>query len=284
MGTGNDKTAGAKPALVDLLRGLERKHHHPPNPAGPARSLPQAANRQIELVGLARLTARKTNARRHSPKQIGQIAESIKRFGFIVPVLVNADNQVVAGHGRLEAAKWLGLVEVPVLRVSHLSPAEQRAFVIADNRLAELAEWDHNTLAIELQALIELDFAVEVIGFDMAEIELILHVDKEDDQGGTEKTGAEAKTANARCGPAVSRCGDVWLLGAHQLSCGDAADEAGYAAVDAAIRRWQNSTGSSATLAGFGQTFKATAQKRRKQAPPRGASKPAAVAPSAETA
>jgi ParB-like chromosome segregation protein Spo0J len=196
-------------------------------------------------------------------------------------VLVNADNQVFAGHARLEAAKLLGLAEAPVLRVGHLSPAEQRAFVIADNRLAELAEWDREALAIELQGLMELDFAVEVTGFDMGEIELILH-DEEEDEGGTEKTGANA--ANSRCGAAVSRCGDVWLLGAHQLSCGDAADEAGYAAVDAAIRRWQKSTGSSATLAGSGQTFKAIAQKRRKQVPPRRASKPAAVAPSSEAA
>jgi hypothetical protein len=172
---------------------------------------------------------------------------------------------------------------VPVLRVSHLSPAEQRAFVIADNRLAELAGRDRDTLAIELQGLIELEFAVEITGFDMGEIELILH-DEEEDEGGKEKTGAGAKTANSTGGSAVSRRGDVWLLGAHQLTCGDSPDQAAYAAVDGAIRRWQKSTGISAILAGSGQTFKAIAQKRRKAAPARRASGPAAVPQTPESA
>jgi hypothetical protein len=136
---------------------------------------------------------------------------------------------------------------VPVLRVNHLSPAEQRAFRIADNRLAELAGWDRDTLAIELEGLIELDFAVEVTGFDMGEIELIL-LNDEEDEGGQEKTGAGAKTAKSTCGPAVSRRGDVWRLGPHQLTCGDSPDQAAYAAIDAVIRRWQKSTGVSATL------------------------------------
>jgi hypothetical protein len=284
METGTDKAASGRSAsLVSLLQGIDQRHRHPQNPARQVRGVPEQANRQIERAPLARLTPCKTNARTHSPKQVGRIAASIKRFGFIVPILVNAENQIVAGHGRVEAAKLLGLAEVPVLRVSHLSPAEQRAFVIADNRLAELAGWDRDTLAIELEGLIELDFDVEVTGFDMGEIELILH-DEEEDEGGKEKTGAGANTAKSTCGPAVSRRGDVWLLGAHQLTCGDSPDEGGYAAVDAAIGRWQKSTGISATLAGSGQTFKAIAQKRRKAAPARRASGPAAVAPSSEPA
>jgi hypothetical protein len=248
-----------------------------------ARSLPHRTDRQIELVPVARLTACKSNARTHSPKQVGQIATSIKQFGFNVPILVNAQNEILAGHGRVEAAKLLGLAEVPVLRVSHLSPAEQRAFVIADNRLAELAGWDRDTLAMELQGLMELEFAVEITGFDMGQIELIAH-DEEEDEGGKEKTGAGAKTANSTGGSAVSRRGDVWLLGAHQLTCGDSPDQAAYAAVDGAIRRWQKSTGISATLAGSGQTFKAIAQKRRKAAPARRASGPRAVPQTPESA
>jgi hypothetical protein len=279
MATGNEAAGGRPASLARLLQNIDRKH--PPNAVRPARGLAEHVDRRLEHIPLTRLTPSKSNARTHSPKQVRQIGESIKRFGFIVPVLVNAENQIVAGHGRVEAAKLLGLGEVPVLRVSHLSPTEQRAFVIADNRLAELAGWDRDTLAIELQGLIELDFAVEVTGFEMGEIELILP-DEEEDEGGKEKAGAGAKTANSTCGPAVSRRGDVWLLGAHQLTCGDSPDQAAYAAVDAAIRRWQRSTGISATLAGSGQTFKGIVQKRRKQA--RRGSGPAAVPRTPEAA
>jgi hypothetical protein len=225
---------------------------------------------------VAKLTASKTNARTHSAKQLRQIAASIERFGFTVPVLVNAQNQILAGHGRVKAAKLLGLKEVPALRLSHLSPAEQRAYPIADNRLAELAGWDRDTLAIELQGLIELNFAVEVTGFEMGEIELILHGK---DEG--ENAGVEAKSRKANSGPVVSRHGDVWLLGAHEVICGEAREASAYAAVDVAVRRWQTFTGQSATLAGSGQTFKEIEQQRRK-ALGRRASGPAAVAPSPE--
>src|SRR6516165_9472136 len=265
MATGTDKQASGRSAsLLSLLQDIDRKRHHPQSPARQAHRVPEQANRQIEHVPLARLTACKTNARTHSPKQVGQIAGSIKRFGFIVPVLVNAENQIVAGHGRVEAAKLLGLKEVPALRLNHLSAAEQRAFAIADNRLAELAEWDRDTLAIELQDLIELDFDIEVTGFDMGEIELILH-DKH--EGQDETAGAKSRKANS--GLVVSRPGDVWLIGAHRLACGEAGEASAYAAVDAAIRCWQRFTGKSATLAGSGQTFNAITKERRKRAPAR---------------
>jgi len=281
MATGTDKQASGRSAsLLSLLQDIDRKRHHPQSPARQAHRVPEQANRQIEHVPLARLTACKTNARTHSPKQVGQIAGSIKRFGFIVPVLVNAENQIVAGHGRVEAAKLLGLTEVPVLRISHLSPAELRAFVIADNRLAELAGWDRDTLAIELAGLIELDFAVEVTGFDMGEIELILHDEEEDKQeDGREAASAGAKLLRASSGPAVSRSGDVWLLGPHRLACGEGADACAYTAVDAAIRRWQKLTGTSATLAGSDRTFNAIAKERR----PSGGGR-AAVQPRGEAA
>jgi ParB-like nuclease domain len=284
METGTDKAASGRSAsLVSLLQGIDQRHRHPQNPARQERGVPEQPNRQIERAPLARLTPCKTNARTHSPKQVGRIAASIKRFGFIVPVLVNAENQIVAGHGRVEAAKLLGLPEVPVLRVSHLSSAEQRAFVIADNRLAELAEWDRDTLAIELEGLIELDFDVEVTGFDIGEIELILR-DEEEDEGGKGKTGAGANTAKSTCGPAVSRRGDVWLLGAHRLDCADTDDAPDYAAVDAAIRCWQRFTGKSATLAGSGRTFNAIAKERRKRPAAGHASGSSAVQPAPEAA
>ena len=114
------------------------------------------------------------NARTHSPRQIKQIARSIERFGFVNPVLADANGQIIAGHGRVEAAKQLGLTSVPVLRIEHLSPAEIRAYTLADNRLAEKAGWDQEMLAIELQGLIDLDFEVELTGFEMGEIDIIL--------------------------------------------------------------------------------------------------------------
>jgi hypothetical protein len=284
MQTGNDKTAGARsPALVDLLRGIDRKQPPTVDAVRQLGGLPQQANRQIEQVPLARLTECKSNTRTHSPKQLRQIATSLKRFGFIVPVLINAENEIVAGHGRVEAAKLLGLKEVPALRLNHLSAAEQRAFAIADNRLAELAEWDRDTLAVELQGLIELNFDVEVTGFEIGDIELILH-QEEEDEGGKEKTGAETKTAKSTRGPVVSRYGDVWLLGPHRLDCADAGDAPAYAAVDAAIRCWQRFTAKSATLAGSGQTFNEIAKERRKSAPARRANGSPAVQLSSGTA
>jgi hypothetical protein len=275
MEHGNDKAAGVR-SLASLLGGIDRKRQ-PAVDAVRQAGGPQT-KRQIELIPPMKLAASKTNARTHSAKQLRQIAASIKRFGFTVPVLVNAQNQILAGHGRVEAAKLLGLKEVPALRVSHLSPVEQRAFAIADNRLAELAGWDRDTLAIELQGLIELDFAVEVTGFEMGEIELIL---QDKDEGENESAGPEAKNRKANSGPVVSRHGDEWLLGAHRVVCGEAREASAYAAVDVAVRRWQTFTGQSATLAGSGQTFKEIEQQRRKASRAGG---PAAVAPSPEAA
>jgi hypothetical protein len=171
--------------------------------------------------------------------------------------------RLLPATAEIEAAKLLGLTDVPVVRVSHLSPAEQRAFAIADNRLAELAAWDHDTLAIELQSLVELDFAVEVTGFDMDEIELILH-HQEEDNAGKPATSAGAQLPRASSGPVVSRSGDVWLLGPHRLACGEGADACAYAAVDDAIRHWQRFSRGAAKLAGSGQSFKEVAKARRK--------------------
>jgi ParB-like chromosome segregation protein Spo0J len=116
--------------------------------------------RQIEMVPVDRLTSHPRNARTHTKKQIRQLAKSIDRFGFTNPLLVDDNGQIIAGHGRVGAAKLLGMETVPALRLSHLSAADKRAYVIADNRLAEKAGWDRELLAIELQALIDLDFDV----------------------------------------------------------------------------------------------------------------------------
>ncbi len=127
-----------------------------------------------EMVGVSALQPYARNARTHSRRQIKKIAASIERFGFVNPVLIDENNQIIAGHGRVAAAKLLGWQEVPTLRVEHLDEAEKRAYILADNRLAEEAGWDREMLAIELQGLIDLDFSVELTGFDMAEVDLLL--------------------------------------------------------------------------------------------------------------
>jgi DNA modification methylase len=163
------------------------------------------------------------NARTHSKKQIAQIAKSIKRFGFCNPVLIDDDNQIIAGHGRIEAAKFLGIDAVPTVRLSHLSDAEKRAYILADNKLAEKAGWDREIQAIELQALIDIGFEMELTGFEPAEIDLII---EEVSEGDEEPEDAAPTYAE---GPAVTQLGDLWMLGNHVLACGDARDDATYA-------------------------------------------------------
>src|SRR3954470_20214788 len=134
---------------------------------------------QIQVQPIATLRPYAQNPRTHSKKQIQQIAKSIERFGFTNPVLVSDDREIIAGHGRVEAAKLLGWQEVPTLRLSHLDAAQRRAYVIADNKLALNAGWDHELLAIELQALIDLEFDVEITGFSPAEVDLLFDAARE---------------------------------------------------------------------------------------------------------
>lgn len=175
---------------------------------------------QVIDLPIATLRPYARNARTHSPKQIAQIAASIREFGFNNPVLVDRDGEIVAGHGRVAAAKKLGLDTVPCVRLEHLSEAQKRAYILADNRLAEKAGWDRETLAIELQFLteIEVDFDVTVTGFEMGEVDLLL--------GAGDKPDAKADPADAvpelASGPAVTRPGDLWQIGRHRLICGDA--------------------------------------------------------------
>src|SRR4029450_4983177 len=129
---------------------------------------------KIEPTSVRELRPHPNNARTHSKKQIRQIAKSIQRFGFCNPVLVDDQGQIIAGHGRVAAAKLLGIEHVPTVKLAHLSDAEKRAYILADNRLAEKAGWDREILSIELQALVSLDFEVELTGFETAEIDLIL--------------------------------------------------------------------------------------------------------------
>ena len=170
------------------------------------------------------LRRRERNPRTHSPKQIRQIAASIEEFGFVNPVLIDGSNGIIAGHGRVEAAKLLGMTAIPTVCADHLAPAQVRAYVIADNRLAELAGWDRKLLAIELQELsVELDFDVAITGFETAEADILI---------GEPRDGAP-DDADAAPGidwtrPAISQPGDLWRIGDHSLLCGNALDRESY--------------------------------------------------------
>jgi DNA modification methylase len=177
-------------------------------------------NNHITQVPIAQLRPCAANARTHSPKQIQQIADSIEAFGFVNPVLIGAGNGIVAGHGRVEAAKLLGWERVPVLRITDLTEDQIRAYRIADNRLAELAGWDEEILAIEFQSLqeLELDFDLAVTGFVAPEIDILIQSAVPEDDAGDEIPPIEIDK------PAITLLGDVWILGDHRIICADARD------------------------------------------------------------
>ncbi len=168
------------------------------------------------------------NPRRHERKQIRKIADSIETFGFNVPILVDAELRVIAGHGRLLACRLLGRNEVPTISLEHLSEAQARAFMIADNRLTEIASWDDRLLGEQLRELSELnlEFSLEVTGFDMAEIDLFI-----EGASGTPKPAEDDLLPPGATGPAVTQPGDTWILGPHRIHCGSALDEAAYRAL-----------------------------------------------------
>jgi len=201
------------------------------DPSRPHRCLDQ--NRRVELVPVGQLVPYRANARTHSRRQIQQIADSIARFGFNNPALVDDDNVIIAGHGRVAAAKLLGWDKVPVLRLSHLSAVERRAYALADNRLADKAGWDQEILATELQGLIDLDFDIELTGFELGEIN-VPSADGGDSDTKTPKTkktktaGPEHPIPGTREGAIVSRPGDLWQLGEHRILCGKGLDLASF--------------------------------------------------------
>ncbi len=164
---------------------------------------------RLESISIAALKPYERNARTHSRKQINQIAASIKRFGFNAPVLIDEENGIIAGHGRVEAATLLGLETVPAIRLAHLSDDEKRAYILADNKLATKAGWDRDVLAIEVKHLLEVGFDPEPIGFDIPEIDIIC-----DEAEARAKDPAPEDVIEAPVkGPAVSQPGDLWRLG-----------------------------------------------------------------------
>ena len=177
---------------------------------------------QIVMRLPGELKPAKRNARTHSDRQIAQLAASIEQFGFTNPVLTDDQGGIVAGHGRVEAAKLLGLAMVPTIALSHLSETQVRAYAIADNKLALNAGWDEDALRLlmaELEAVVEFD--LEITGFSTGEIEVLF------DKGAAADAKLDAAPAKRKHTAAVTR-GDLWELGSHRLLCGDAREPADF--------------------------------------------------------
>lgn len=237
----SSKSAGAAPAIAVVYRPIEALKLDP------------------------------ANARKHSRKQIRRIAQSIKVFGFNVPVLIDAGLNVIAGHGRLLACRELGWDEVPTISLSHLDDAQARAYAIADNRLSENSRWDHRLLAEQLRnlSLLKLDFDLDITGFDIGEINLRI-AGLETESGFAGLPSGDKKPMAAK-GSRVARKGDTWILGEHRIYCGTAlAPEIDRALIsteraaiifadpicaDALIKRWQVLTGGKARHAKTGLWF-----------------------------
>jgi len=184
--------------------------HHQPRTA----RIGMLGAKQIELVSIDTLIPYAKNARTHSDEQVAQIAGSIKEFGFNNPVLVDADNSVIAGHGRLMAARKLGLTEVPVVKLQHLTESQRKAYVLADNRIALNSGWDTSMLTLELQDLKD-EIDLSLLGFDADELDAMLNPIEETegltDEDAVPEVPVEPKT----------KLGDIYILGNHRLMCGD---------------------------------------------------------------
>lgn len=170
---------------------------------------------RFEKVKIDKLIPYARNARTHSKEQILQLRGSLREFGFINPVLCDKDLNIIAGHGRVMAAKEEGIAEVPCVFVEHLTDSQKKAYILADNRLALNAGWDMDMLSVELAELQGEDFDVSFLGFDDKELDKLLGVDAEDVRDDDFDVEAELEK------PAFSKSGDLWLLGKHRLVCGD---------------------------------------------------------------
>ena len=173
---------------------------------------------QIELRSIRALLPYARNSRTHSDEQVAQVAASIREFGWTSPILVDGEGGIIAGHARLLAARKLSIEEVPVIVLAHLTPAQKRALVIADNKLALNAGWDEEMLRAELVSLQEDGFDLEVVGFSDEELRALLV-----DEQSPEEAAAEDVVPEAPANP-VTRPGDVWMIGHHRLICGDCRD------------------------------------------------------------
>ena len=169
---------------------------------------------EIRITPVDNLIPYARNARTHSDEQVAQIAASIAEFGFTNPILTDGERGVIAGHGRLAAARKLGLKEVPVIELSYLTDTQKKAYILADNRLAMNAGWDDELLKLELTELKDADFDLDLMGFTSDELDRLINGDA---GGGLTDDDAVPETPKEP----VSRPGDLWILGNHRLLCGD---------------------------------------------------------------
>ena len=176
---------------------------------------------EMQLISVAQLIPYQNNARTHSKEQINKLRASIREFGFVNPVIIDREYNVIAGHGRIAAAREEGITEVPCVFVDHLTEAQKKAYILADNRMALDAGWDEDMLRVELEALEEMGYDLGLTGFDDKELAALFPAEeaKEDDFD----VDAELQK------PTFTKTGDVWTLGRHRLVCGDATDPAVYA-------------------------------------------------------
>ncbi len=176
---------------------------------------------QMQLVEISKLIPYINNARTHSKEQITKLRSSLREFGFINPVIIDSDYNVIAGHGRIEAAKLENIKEVPCVLVDYLTPAQKRAYIIADNRMAMDAGWDEELLKIEIEALQAEAFDIDLTGFEEKEIADLFDIDEEVQEDNFDIDEELSK-------PTITKSGDIWLLGNHRLICGDSTKEETY--------------------------------------------------------
>lgn len=181
---------------------------------------------KIEQIPIEALRAHPNNARTHSRQQVRQLGRSLVKFGFVRPVLVDGDNQIIAGHGITDAARAAGIKTIPIVRASHLSSTLVRAYCIADNRLTEKSNWDKQTLAAELEFL-STQIELSDIGFEVPEADIIFEEAAET----TDRQRLEDQLPVPGAGAATSTIGDCWLLGPHRLLCADALLNTSYQAL-----------------------------------------------------
>lgn len=183
------------------------------------------AAERLERVSLDKLIPYARNARTHSKEQILQLRSSIREFGFVNPLLIDRDYNIIAGHGRVLAAKEEGLEELPCVFIEHLTETQKKAYIIADNKLAQNAGWDEAMLALEIEELKSLEFDIDLTGFNIEEVEALFAdlgsagTEAKDDEFDVDEAVSEIEAP-------VSQLGDIWLLGSHRLMCGDSTSAA----------------------------------------------------------
>ncbi|WP_224400532.1 ParB/Srx family N-terminal domain-containing protein [Corynebacterium poyangense] len=170
--------------------------------------------KDMQLISISELVPYVNNARTHSPEQVLKLRASLREFGFVSPVIIDKDKNILVGHGRVQAAKEEGITEVPCVIADYLTEAQKKAYILADNRLALDAGWDEELLRIEIEALQGADFDLSLMGFDDAELSALFDL-------GTEATDDGFDESEELEKPAITRNGDVWQIGKHKVICAD---------------------------------------------------------------